>query len=80
MTIRWSSSRMIIACLVGAVSDILPLPGMLAASVLFPEGIHSSHPNAFIALTLFANFVVVSLLAYFIISLFSLDSYGRSRR
>jgi len=57
--------NLVIAAGVGLISDFWPIPGALLAAVVFREGIHSAHPTAYIALTLFLNFLVFGGLTYF---------------
>jgi arginine exporter protein ArgO len=54
-------------------SDFLPVPGLLAAALVFPQGIHSDHSFAYLALALLINF------ALFFIPTFVLFRFIRQR-
>jgi hypothetical protein len=36
-----------VASLVAIVSEFYPIPGLLAAALIFPQGIHSDHAYAY---------------------------------
>jgi hypothetical protein len=46
------------ALFVGAVSEFFPVPGLLAAALVFPTGIHSGHGTAYLVLALILNFAL----------------------
>ena len=50
--------------IIGIVSELLPLPGALAAALVFPEGIHSSNPTAYFYLSFALNFLIVAGSSY----------------
>jgi hypothetical protein len=51
-------SPLIVASIVALASDFLPVPGLLAAALVFPQGIHSDHGFAYLALALVINFAI----------------------
>jgi len=63
--------RLTVATGVGLASDFIPVPGMLAAAVVFPQGIEGDHGIAWLVLSLFVNFALFFGLAYLIFGLFS---------
>jgi len=62
---------MLIAVAVGLTSDLWPIPGAILAALFFREGIHSSSPTGYVALTLIFNFVLFSSLTYAALRKFS---------
>ena len=46
------------ALFIGIASEFFPIVGMLAAALVFPQGIHSGHANAYLALAMSLNFAV----------------------
>jgi hypothetical protein len=63
--------RCIIATVVGLASDFMPVPGMLGAALVFPQGIEGDHAIAWLVLSLCLNFALFFGLAYLIFGLFS---------
>jgi hypothetical protein len=59
-----SRRNLLIAVTVGLISDLWPIPGAILAAVVFREGIHSSAPMAYVALTFVLNFMLFAGLAY----------------
>lgn len=58
--------RLLAAVLIGGVSEIFPVLGLIPAAVFFPEGVHSSNPDLFIILVFLFNFLIVASIAYWI--------------
>jgi hypothetical protein len=59
-----SRRNLLIAIAVGLISELWPIPGAILAAVVFLEGIHSSAPIDYVALTFVLNFVLFAGLAY----------------
>ena len=59
-----SRRRLVIAIGVGLISDLWPIPGAVLAALVFPEGIHSSSPSAYLVLSYGMNFALFAGLAY----------------
>lgn len=59
------------ALFVAAASEFFPMLGLLAAAVVFPEGIRSYHPDGYIALALILNFLIFFAATFLILSFFS---------
>jgi len=64
-TFRWT-----IATVAGLVSDFVPIPGMLGAALVFPQGAEGDHATAWLALALCLNFTPFFGLAYVAFGLF----------
>jgi hypothetical protein len=62
------------ACFVGAVSEFFPVPGMLAAALVFPQGVHSDHATAYLVLAICLNFAMFFAATYFVIRFFTAKS------
>jgi hypothetical protein len=63
--------RLIIASLVGLASDFMPVPGMLGAALVFPQGAESDHGLAYLVLALVLNFALFFAVTYYLFGLFS---------
>jgi len=63
--------RLIIASLIGLASDLMPVPGMLGAALLFPQGAESDHGLAYLVLALVLNFALFFAVTYYLFGLFS---------
>jgi hypothetical protein len=63
--------RIIIATVVGLVSEFIPIPGMLAAALVFPEGIEGDHGGLYLALAVALNFAFFYTAAYYLFGRFS---------
>ena len=63
--------RLTVATIVGLVSCAVPVPGMLGAAVVFPEGIEGDHGIVWLVLSLCLNFALFFGIAYLIFGLFS---------
>lgn len=63
--------RLIISLLVGLASDFMPVPGMLGAALVFPQGAESDHGLAYLALALGLNFALFFVVTYYLFGLFS---------
>jgi hypothetical protein len=53
---------------IGIISEVMPIPGALAAALVFPEGIHSDHPIGYLVLALLTNLLLFTFLAYFVMA------------
>jgi hypothetical protein len=62
------------ALFIGIASEFFPIVGMLAAALVFPQGIHSGHGDAYLALAMFLNFAVL-----FIATLYTFRFFIRRR-
>jgi hypothetical protein len=63
--------RLIVASVVGLASDFRPVPGMLGAALVVPQGIESDHGLAYLVLALGLNFALFFGATYFLFGLFS---------
>lgn len=63
----------VVASFVALASEFFPVPGLLAAALIFPQGIHSDHANAYLVLALSVNFAI------FFIAAFALFRFIRQR-
>jgi hypothetical protein len=63
--------RLIIASLIGLASDLMPVPGMLGAALIFPQGAESDHGLAYLVLALVLNFALFFAVTYYLFGLFS---------
>ena len=63
--------RLTVATIVGLVSCAIPVPGILGAAVVFPQGIEGDHAIAWLVLSLCLNFALFFGLAYLIFGLVS---------
>jgi hypothetical protein len=67
---RWRRRRIIIATVVGLVSEFMPIPGMLAAALVFPEGIEGDHGGLYLALAVALNFAFFYTATYYLFGRF----------
>jgi hypothetical protein len=65
-TLRWT-----VATAIGLASDFLPVPGMLGAALVFPQGAEGDHGIAYLVLALSLNFALFFGLTFLIFELFS---------
>lgn len=63
--------RIIIASLVGLASEVIPVPGLLGAALIFPQGIEGDHGYLYLALAIALNFVLFFGVTYYLFGLFS---------
>ncbi len=63
--------RLALATIVGLVSLVLPIPGMLGASLVFRQGIVGDHGIAWLVLSYCLNFALFFGIAYVILGFFS---------
>ncbi len=63
--------RLAAATVVGLVSLVLPVLGMLGAALVFPQGIEGDHGIAWLVLSYCLNFALFFGVAYAILGLFS---------
>jgi hypothetical protein len=63
--------RIIIASVVGLVSEFLPIPGLLGAALVFPEGIEGDHGGLYLALAVALNFAFFYTATYYLFGRFS---------
>lgn len=47
-----------IAIVIGLVSEVMPIPGALAAALVFPQDIRSDHSIGYLVLALLTNLFV----------------------
>jgi len=52
---------------VAAISEFFPMVGLLAAALVFPEGIESGHGTAYLALAMVLNFALYFTITSFLI-------------
>ena len=57
--------RAIVSVIVGLLSEILPLAGLLFGAIFFNEGIHSNSATTYLYLAYISNFFIVGGLTYF---------------
>jgi hypothetical protein len=63
--------RIAIALLVGLASEALPVPGLVGAALIFPQGIEGDHGYLYLALAIALNFALFFGLTYYLLGLFS---------
>ena len=63
--------RLIVALLVGVASEFMPIPGLLGAALVFPQGIESDHGIAYLVLAECLNFALFFAASYYIFGLFT---------
>ena len=68
---RKPKPRLVFALLIAIGSEFLPVPGLLGAAMVFPQGIESDHGIAYLVLALCLNFAVFFGASYYIIGLLS---------
>ena len=68
---RRNTPRLAAATVVGLVSLVLPLPGMLGAALVFPQGIDGYDGIAWLVLSYCLNFALFFGVAYSVLGLFS---------
>ena len=49
-------------------SEFFPIVGLLAAALVFPQGVHSAHPIAYFVLAMSLNFALFFPLAWRLVS------------
>jgi hypothetical protein len=62
--------RLIVALLAGVASEFMPIPGLLGAALVFPQGIEGNHGIAYLALAACLNFALCFAASYYIFGLF----------
>ena len=65
-TLRWT-----VAAVVGLASDVIPIPGLLGAALVFPQGVEGDHGYAYLLLSVCLNFALFFGLAYWVFGLVS---------
>ena len=65
------TKRIIVASVVGLVSDFIPIPGLLGAALIFPQGIEGDHGYMYLALAVTLNFGLFFAMTYYLFGLFS---------
>jgi hypothetical protein len=63
--------RLIVALLVGIASEFRPVPGLLGAALVFPQGAEGDHGIAYLVLAECLNFGLVFAATYCILGLFA---------
>ena len=58
------------ALFVGVASEFYPILGMLAAALVFPQGIHSGHGTAYLVLAMLLNFVIFFAITLYVFRYF----------
>ncbi len=48
----------VLPMVIGLISEVIPVPGLLAAALVFPTGIHSGYGTTYVVLALLINFVL----------------------
>ena len=73
--ITWIASLFI-----ATASEFFPIPGMLAAALVFPQGIHSGHATAYLVLAMLLNFAIFFTITFLISRFFvrRLENPGNS--
>jgi integrase len=60
------SKRIIVASVVGLVSEIVPVPGLLGAALVFPQGIEGNYGYTYLALAIVLNFALFFGVSYYL--------------
>ena len=60
----WKVSGFAAALFVAIASEFFPVVGLLAAALVFPEGIHSDHATAYLVLAMSLNFAIFFMATY----------------
>lgn len=68
--VKQQKFRLLTALGVSLVSEIRPVPGLLGAALVFPQGIEGDHGYSYLALAMVMNFAVFFAATYFIVGLF----------
>jgi hypothetical protein len=63
------------ALFIGIASEFFPILGMLAAALVFPQGIHSDHAYAYLALAMSLNFAIFFTSTFYVFRFFIRRSY-----
>jgi C4-dicarboxylate transporter len=63
------------ALFIGMASEFFPIVGMLAAALVFPQGIHSAHAVAYLALAMSLNFAIFFTATFHIFRFFIRRGY-----
>jgi hypothetical protein len=63
--------RLIVALLVGIASEFRPVPGLLGAALVFPQGAEGDHGIAYLVLAECLNLGLVFAATYYIFGLFA---------
>jgi hypothetical protein len=63
--------RIIIASVAGLVSEFMPIPGLLGAALMFPQGIEGDHGYMYLVLAATLNFGLFFAMTYYLFELFS---------
>ncbi len=63
--------RYITATIVGLASALIPVPGMLVAALIFPQGAEGDHGTIYLVLSLCLNFALFFSFTYLIFGRFS---------
>jgi|SRR5215831_3793642 len=66
-----STIRLVVAFLVGLLSELMPIPGLLAAAIVFPQSIHSDHGIAYLVPAACLNFALFFAASYYAFGRFS---------
>jgi hypothetical protein len=61
--------RLLVAGLIAALSELVPIAGVFAASIFYPEGVHSSSPMGYLRLPYLLNFFVIGGVSFLVLSL-----------
>src|SRR5579862_7456387 len=64
------------ALFIGTASEFFPIPGLLAAALVFPEGIHSDHSVAYLVLAMFLNFFLFFIPTFYLFRFFITKIFG----
>jgi hypothetical protein len=65
------SKRIVLASVVGLVSEIMPVPGLLGAALVFPQGVEGDYPYTYLALAVALNFALFFVVSYYLFGMFS---------
>jgi hypothetical protein len=58
------------ALFIGIASEFYPILGMLAAALVFPQGIHSGHGDAYLVLAMLLNFCIFFIATFYVFRFF----------
>ncbi len=62
--------RVSIACITALLSEIRPLPGLMGAALIFPQGAESEYALSYLVVAMLMNFAIVFSVTYLIFRFF----------
>lgn len=72
--------RLTVALLVGVASELMPVPGLLGAALVFPQGILGNHGISYLVLALCLNFALSFAVCYYVFGLYYKIQGSKLRR